>query len=192
LAECSQAVAVDVAAAAEAYARLIGDAELRRRMGAAGRQRAVEHIRWERVIRAYEALWQEQERERRAFAAQPRPARALQGPARYPAPDHAFAGYPTVCLRDADLLEAAEGAGGELNTFLSLPLTSHATERRCRDAAVLQSILSAATRPRSVAELDDWLRRGGVTPEAGRATLAWMLKYGLLRVARQKACENVP
>ena len=62
LAECSQATVVDPEAAADALSRLLADPDLRRRMGAAGRIRAVEHFRWERVIRPYETLWEEQAR----------------------------------------------------------------------------------------------------------------------------------
>ena len=57
LAECSQAVAVDCTLAAEAFTRLVGDEPLRRRMGAAGRRRAVERFAWSHVIRTYEELW---------------------------------------------------------------------------------------------------------------------------------------
>src|SRR5262249_46483073 len=79
LAECRQAAAVAPPAAAAAYARLLGDATLRKQLGDAGRRRVLEHFTWERVIAAYESLWQEQEAERQARAAVERPPR--QAPA---------------------------------------------------------------------------------------------------------------
>ena len=100
LAECNQAVTVDVEAAAERYSRLILDADLRRRLGAAGRQRILDHFTWKRVIQAYEKLWLEQDRERQAQVKVGKPVRRGLGPAYYPAPEVSFAGYPTFMLGD--------------------------------------------------------------------------------------------
>jgi glycosyltransferase involved in cell wall biosynthesis len=49
----------DVAALADALGRLVGDAPLRARMGAAGRARYEERYSPERLARAYEALYDE-------------------------------------------------------------------------------------------------------------------------------------
>ncbi len=57
LAECSQAIAVDVPAMAAALTRLVDDNDLRRRMGDAGRCRAAQQFAWPRIIQAYEHLW---------------------------------------------------------------------------------------------------------------------------------------
>jgi len=57
LAEVVQTVAVDAGAAGEALTRLVSDEPLRKRMGAAGRARALERFAWPHVIRAYEAIW---------------------------------------------------------------------------------------------------------------------------------------
>jgi hypothetical protein len=179
LAECSQAAAVDVDAAAAAYARLLGDADLRRQMGEAGRRRVLERFTWQGVIAAYEALWREQERERQARAAAGE-GRRPAAPSCYPPPEHPFAGYPTAWLGEHDLLQVGDDARAELETFLNMPLTNHAAESRVRDVEVLRAVLLAASEPRRLADLDDVLRAGG----AGRAALAWMVKYGLLRVVR--------
>jgi hypothetical protein len=61
-----------------------------------------------------------------------------------------------------------------------MPLTNHAAEIRMRDAETLRTVLLAAAGPRPLADLDAVLRAGG----AGGAALAWMVKYGLLRVVR--------
>jgi len=183
LAECGQATAVDPAAAAAALARLFRDEALRRAMGAAGRRRVLERFTWAGVIRAYEALWRAQEEERRArAAAQPPAARGHAGPACFPAIEHSFAGYPTVCLGEDARLQAVAGAADALPTLLGLPLTNHVAETRVSDRAALGAILSAASAPAPLAALDEVLRRHGAGREAARNTLAWLLKYGLLRI----------
>ncbi len=55
----SQATAVDVGAAADAYSALAVDPALRRRLGEAGRKRARETYDWQVVINAYQDLWRE-------------------------------------------------------------------------------------------------------------------------------------
>jgi glycosyltransferase involved in cell wall biosynthesis len=182
LAECNQAVAVDLDQTAAAYARLLTDEPLRRRLGEAGRQRVLERFTWARVIAACEGLWRSQEAERRDWAGRhPSPAPRLPGPACFPAPEFSFAGYPSHLL-DADArVEAAPDAGADLGLVLGLPLTSYARERRLADEPGLRALLAEARRPRTIADLDAVLRRLGTEPGRGRATLAWMLKYGLLR-----------
>jgi glycosyltransferase involved in cell wall biosynthesis len=182
LAECNQAVAVDPAATAEAYARLLRDGDLRGRMGAAGRQRVLERFTWERVVRAYEELWRQQEVERRAHVARhPTTEPPALGPACYPAPEVSFAGYPTRMLDDQAQVEVVPGAEGELRRFLILPLCNYAGSRGVRDEGVLRAVLAAAASPRGLGEMEDVLRAHGVGHERARAALAWLLKYGLLR-----------
>jgi glycosyltransferase involved in cell wall biosynthesis len=184
LAECSQATAVDVEAFAEAVARLVADADLRRRLGAAGRARAESTYDWRHVIRAYEGLWSEQDaaREARRRAAPGPPAGAGRGPSCYPEPLVSFAGYPTRRLDSADLVLAAPAAEAELPALLALPLTGYLGERRVADPATLEALLAHAAVPRPIADLDAVLARAGASPRAARATVAWLLKYGLLRV----------
>jgi glycosyltransferase involved in cell wall biosynthesis len=181
LGECNQAAVVDPAAAAAAFARLFADPALCQRLGAAGRQRVLERFTWAGVIRAYEELWRGQEAERQARAARNPATPPSGGPPCYPAPEWSFAGYPTLLLGKDDSLQAAPGAGDDLGQFLALPLTSYARDRRLGDEAALRAVLAAASTPRAVGELDACLGGRGASYGAGRATLAWMLKYGLLR-----------
>jgi glycosyltransferase involved in cell wall biosynthesis len=179
LAECNQAVTVDPEAAAAAYGRLLTDGDLRRRMGEAGRRRVLERFTWERVVRAYEELWREQDRERRAQVGRPAVA---GGPPCYPAPEVSFAGYPTRMLDDEATVRTVPGAENDLGRVLALPLCNYMGQRRVCDEAALRGVLAAAAEPRLVGDLTDVLRTGGVGRGAARATLAWLLKYGLLRV----------
>jgi glycosyltransferase involved in cell wall biosynthesis len=177
LAECNQNVVVDPTAAAVAYRRLIADGALRRRLGQAGRRRVLERFTWARVVRAYEELWREQAVERRAHAIPGQPA----GPPCYAPPEVSFAGYPTQLLDGPALLQATPGAENEVQRFLLSPLCNYAGSRRVREEGALRAVLSAAAQARPLGELEDVLRRHGVEHRAARATLAWLLKYGLVR-----------
>jgi glycosyltransferase involved in cell wall biosynthesis len=184
LAEVSQNVAVDVAAAAAALTRLIGDEGLRLSLGAAARQRALELFAWPRIIEAYEALWRDQETQRQDFARVHWRKGGSDIPAHYPPPDRSFAGYPTRWL-GADnraLLIATASAPVELERLLDHPLTNHAANRRVVDARLLRLALARAEVACSVAELDAILLAAGIDHHRARATLAWMLKYDLIRV----------
>jgi hypothetical protein len=179
LAECGQAVAVDPAAAAAALTRLVADPGLRERFGRAGRARALAHFTWERVVRLHEGLWADQERGVRAW--QPAAAR-VPGPACFPAPEHTFAGYPTAWLDHAALLRPAAGAVEALAGFLTMPLTNMEGDRRCMGPVPLTALLkNAAARP--LGDLVAELGRAQVGPGPARATVAWLLKYGLLEAA---------
>jgi hypothetical protein len=182
LAECSQVVSVDIAAAAQAYARLISDEPLRRGMGAAGRQRVVDHFAWPHVIKAYEQLWASQDAERRTRVTHVRKGASQKSPAWYPAPECTFAGYPTFWFGDDHSVQAVEGAAELLKVLRTTPLTNYEQDRRCDDELVLQALLNAATTPCPINQLDVLLHSHGVGHGPGRATLAWMLKYGVLRV----------
>jgi hypothetical protein len=184
LAQASQCVAVDCVAATRAFARLFEEADLRRRMGEAGRRRAVGEFAWRVVIRAYETLWQAQEAERAACAARSETRSPRHpGPATYPAPERSFAGYPARWLEDGTRLVAASDAAERLATATQLPLTNHEPRFRVIDAAALHALLDSARAPRRSRDLVEQLVSAGATPIKARATLAWLMKYDLLRAS---------
>jgi glycosyltransferase involved in cell wall biosynthesis len=178
LAECNQSVAVDSEAVAACYSQLISDAELRKKMGAAGRERVEKNFTWDRIVKAYERLWSEQEKERQLHArTATRPSRR-RGPPCYPPPEVSFAGYPTTRLHDDDLLRTMPLALDQLRLILAMPVCTYAGQR-VKSEDRLRFLLDAASSPRSIRELSQLLGsdlRSGVA----RATLAWLLKYGLL------------
>lgn len=185
LGECNQAVAVDVRAAGDAFARLIADPVLRQGMGAAGRQRILERFTWAAVVAAYERLWQEQEAERQEVVAGPGgKAEDSLGPACYPSVERSFASYPTALLTGTEQVVANENGGERLDWLLRLPLTSYAAPRRTTQAPVLREVLGDATTPAVVTRLDRVFEKHQLGHAVGRATLAWMLKYGLLHVVQ--------
>jgi glycosyltransferase involved in cell wall biosynthesis len=180
LAECNQAVVVDVEAASAKFTRLIVDADLRKRLGLAGRQRVLDHFTWERVIEAYEKLWDEQEGQRLTQAKIDKSRRF--GPAYYPAPEVSFAGYPTHLLREDARVIAAPAAFDELARIIGLPLCAYAGQR-VSDEMTLRAVLDEARSVRRIGELAQMLAAQGATPAIARATIAWLLKYNLLKRA---------
>jgi glycosyltransferase involved in cell wall biosynthesis len=105
----SQAISVDVPRCAAAYARLASDPALRRRMGAAARERVRQEFDWRVIIPRYQELWAELGEKRRAApkAAPPPPGRASP---RRADPFWLFSGYPTSILRREHRLAAVPGA----------------------------------------------------------------------------------
>jgi len=184
LAEVSQTAAVDVSAAGAALARLVGDEGFRRSLGAAGRRRALDLFAWPRVIAAYEALWRDQETQRQDYARIRARGDASDVPALYPPPERSFAGYPTRWLDagSSDKIAATPWAPADLERLLALPLTNHAADRRVADSGLLRLALARAVPSCSVAELDTLFLAAGVDLSRARATLAWLLKYDLIRV----------
>jgi glycosyltransferase involved in cell wall biosynthesis len=191
LAECCQAVAVNIPAAARGCARLIEDVELRRRMGMAGRQRVLERFTWAGVVRAYEALWSSQEAERQARQAN-LAAGGRRRWSRYPAPEITFASYPTEVVEGVDEVQAVPGAGMLVERLLAMPMTNLAGHGRVQRPGLLGELLAQAEVPQAVSQLDGFLARAGVEEPMARATLAWLLKYGLLGVARSAEAPNEP
>jgi glycosyltransferase involved in cell wall biosynthesis len=183
LAECSQAVAVDAEAAGAAMRRLVENADLRRRLGDAGRRRAVEQFAWPHVIRAYENLWRDQVA---ALAEFRKVGPIAEGPSDspiYPDPERSFASYPTHWLDADDRLRATPEAARLLGLALALPLTNHVPAGRSADPALLVGILEAAADSATIADLDALFRGAGLVRRDGRATIAWLLKYGILQPA---------
>lgn len=190
LAECSQGVAVDLDAMGSALARLASDPDLRREFGAAGRRRAVARFTWAGVVRAYESLWDEQERERQARA--PFARRGGRGPTCYPAPDVTFAGYPTRMLDSDDRLTVAPDAVARWEQYRAIPLLNHAGGRRSDDVVVIPAMLNlvASAGSRTLGEIDRFLNAHEVPYGPGRAVVAWLLKYGVMKVVEEKSGQG--
>jgi hypothetical protein len=182
LAEIGQTATVDIPSMAGALTRLLSDQELRLRMGAAGCARARAQFAWATVIGEYERLWRHQDEKRRRAVRLGEDRgrwRGPAGPAAYPAPETAFAGYPTRWLGNDDRVAPAPGASGMIDELLALPLSNHAPNRRVSDPELVRGALALA--PCSVESFDRYWFECGVEKGLGRSTLAWMLKYDLVR-----------
>lgn len=183
--QCNQATTVDMDCAVAAFVRLIEDEPLRRQWGAAGRRRAESVFDWRHIVRAYEQLWASQIAQRRAISRQREDERGTPGgPDYYPAPERSFAGYPTLWLDDPDALVAAPGATARLELVATLALTNYGSKYRVHDLGRLGQIVDQCRQPTSIHDLVKSLESSDVTPRTARATIAWLLKYNVLSVAR--------
>ncbi|MCA3365959.1 MAG: glycosyltransferase family 4 protein [Roseomonas sp.] len=178
----SQAIAMDIGAAADAYHRLAEDADLRRQIGEAALARARRMYDWAAVIPQYLALWQEQARIRtRAKEFAPLVKGRQPAPTR-PDPFMLFADYPTRRLEPGQRVSLMPGASLErLRELAAIPGT-------VARGSLLPSLNGFAI-------MLERLARGSVTaaelggtlppdqrPRAG-AGMVWMMKLGLINIA---------
>ena len=178
----SQCAGVDLRATADAFTALIGDAELRRRMGEAGRKRAREEFDWRVIVAAYQALWADlAERRSReqviALRAPGAPAHPLRDD-----PFSVFSTYPSFVLDPDWLAVSMPGIGlANLDRVRSVRMNSYA-EQILAPAEEIRALLSRviAECPVPISALI------GVNTEPHRRALllrglGWLGKMGLIR-----------
>lgn len=133
----AQATAVDIADFTEHFTTLAANPELRRRMGAAGRTRALEFYDWPIVYRQYQALWDDLNARRKSASSDPvMQAWIKAAPQAAPSradPFYAFGHYPTVTLA--------------LENRIALATS---TERSGLDAALGHPLFAMLSTPREV------------------------------------------
>jgi alpha-maltose-1-phosphate synthase len=175
----AQSTAIDIAQAADAFAALAADADLRRGMGSAGRARALAVYDWRVVIAAYRDLLAElaARRTHAAEVAPVQPTAAAQ--ASRMDPFAAFAGHATQMLTpDMRFVRApdaptrvADIAGGLPVSLMVSYVLPPADELEALFARVGDVAVTAA----------DLL---GSVPAGGRrrviAAIGWLLKFGFL------------
>lgn len=100
------ATATDLAVLQQSVDTVLGDSQMRARMGDAALRFARETFDWSVVMRAYDELWQEQ------FA---RSAHARSQPSSHPATSfpRIFTSYPTRSMQASDVLVVPPGAPGD-------------------------------------------------------------------------------
>jgi glycosyltransferase involved in cell wall biosynthesis len=174
-------VAVDVAATALALKRLFASAELRQRMGEAGRRRARDHYDWRVILPRYRELWQELRRIRLA-SKDPAPLASLW-PAR-PDPFRAFAGYPTAPLQPGTLLQlnALDGQAAlqRLEVLSALAMVRYALPLMPGREELAAVLRAAAAGPQPAEQL--LLAVAAERRPLMFRALLWLLKLDLLRL----------
>jgi glycosyltransferase involved in cell wall biosynthesis len=177
LAELVQTVVVDSPSFRDALARLIADAGLRRSLGEAGRRVVEQRHSPASIVGRHETLWAELAATLPATRTPVGP-----GPTTFPVPESLFAALATSVLEGTTRVQVIPGNESRLFPLQSTPATGFAEPRRCRDLAVLNRILAAAREPVEIGDLDAIFRQKGIAHDVGRGTIAWLLKYGVLRV----------
>jgi starch synthase len=178
-AAASQSSAIDVRRCVEMLVRLIDDPALRRRMGAAGRQRVREEFDWRVVIAAYRELWSELgERRRSAAEAAPlvagRPARPLSMD-----PFDLFRDWASTELaRETVLALAPDVSGALVGAMRRLGAAAPVPAALLDDASTERLVEALRKGPRSAGDLIDLLEPA-LRP-AGWRTLSWLAKTALL------------
>ena len=178
-------VSVDIEATAQAFVQLFESAELRQRMGQAGKQRAQQLYDWSTIIAQYEALWQELTQLR--LAAQTADQVAVP-PHAWPArmdPFFAFESYPTQTLKPTSMLALAGATATEallrVSQYKGLAMVNFAKLVLPTDAEIVHVLNAAAQGPSSAQALVQ-----GIEPSRQAfvlRSLAWLLKLGVLRLA---------
>jgi glycosyltransferase involved in cell wall biosynthesis len=173
-----QCTAVDVGATTEAYLALIADPELRRRMGTAGRRRALGTFDWSVIVPAYQALWTELAARRAGHASSVVHAGGRGHPLRGD-PFEVFRAFPTLaigaetlveCLAAAPLAEARRIAASNMNNYALVfmlaaeelePLFAALAPGRRLPVRELETLFPAARRGALLRTLG-WLAKGNV------------------------------
>jgi alpha-maltose-1-phosphate synthase len=191
----SQLISVDTQAAAAAYAALIADPELRRRMGAAAAAQARAAFDWRVVVAQTQELWADlADRRRLLRETAPLPDRKPDtvALAHLPRPDpfRIFAGYTTAMLQPDSVVSLVPGTRPEdIEARLKSPLSDFAMqilpELAEMQAAFRHLAASGGLKAGELAELvapgrSERLYRG----------LVWMAKMDLVRIAPPAAAKD--
>lgn len=178
-------VAVDVPACTQALARLVQDDALRQRMGAAGRDHAVQVYDWSVVMRQYQSLWAEQTERLAHLAADADAAKPQRDPA-FMNPLQLFDHYPSALLQGQHRLwRAAHPDENVLGRMRDLSMWQFAGNRLSSVEALTQAWHAL---PKSITEapqLQAWARsQGWILPLALR-NAAWLAKVGWVHTDAQ-------
>src|SRR5438105_4033271 len=185
----SQLVAVDTAAAAAAYAALIADPELRRRMGAAAAAQARAVFDWRVVVAQTQELWADladRRRLLREIAPLPDGKPMTVALAHLPRPDpfRVFAGYTTAMLQPDCIVSMVPGTTPEaIELRLKSPLSDFAMQilPELADMQAAYRHLAAAHGGLKAGELAELIAPGH--SERLYPGLVWIAKMDLVRIA---------
>lgn len=177
-----QFVAVDIEATTQAFRSLIADADLRRRMGEAGRAHCRERYDWKVVIAAYQDLFAELAARRAARIAATGAVPAGLWPLR-PDPFRSFAHYPTHLIGTDTWLSAVDGVdAAALDLILASGMVTYAQpvlNPRAELLWILEQVRTAGPLPVSrLLTLVEPVRQAHHL-----RGLAFLAKYGLIRLS---------
>jgi len=171
----SMATVVDPTILLDRIVRLASDANLRREMGEAGRQRARLEYDWPVVLERYcdfAANLGDLRRAAERSGPLPGERRPLRGD-----PFSVFDGYPTATIDASWRVSAALSDGAELQKLLSLNVVSYVLAGASLQTETLARVHASATQEQTIRDL--LAATGGPRDQAFRAMM-WLIKLGLL------------
>jgi glycosyltransferase involved in cell wall biosynthesis len=166
----AQSVAIDLEQLADRLVRLLASEADRRRMGEAGRRKVAREYRWSRVIARYEEIWT-------ALSEQ-----AAQTPHPGPLPNPFALGPATVFPHYTSHSLASDSMLVRCGT--ALDLLPYREAAGWLQPALLERLLRLAQQPVPAGRLVDG---AGVPAPTAWFAVAWLLKYGMLRLATPPA-----
>jgi D-inositol-3-phosphate glycosyltransferase len=183
----AQSVAVDPEKLFECLKLLTEDDRLRRRLGEAGRQRAVMEYDWSKVIRRYETLWEELSEHARTLPDQ------TEKHLSFIRPDYigAFGHFATRLLSPEMRLRLTQFGeqtlAGREPLRLSSPVASHFDTRALRQALALLRVAGRFRRSPTVRMVGEMLcERHGLLEPAAQRHILWLMKYGLVALVEDR------
>lgn len=173
--------AVDVPACAQALARLVQDEALRRRLGEAGRARAVQRFDWAVVMRDYQALWAEQASRLAQLAADPRQAAPCRDAA-FTNPLQLFDHYPSAGLQSVHRIWRTPGLNGQtLEQWRGLSMWGFAGNRLSDAASLLQAWQALPEAAEGAPSVQAWAAAQRWDAALALRNAAWLAKVGAVQ-----------
>lgn len=178
LAAAAQSTAIDIAAAAEAFAALANDPAKRAAMGQSGNTRAQNTYDWKVIIPAYEALWSELSARNKAAAHGPAtPASWPAAHPHFPNPYEVFASFPSASLSPDDRLRIVM-TSEEISTMMKHDMNLFVPEL-LPPAAFMRELTEAIRRAGSVRIGDILVNADDTGKPLLWRCFGWMLKHGI-------------
>jgi len=185
----SQLVSVDGTEATEAFKALFNDPDLRRTMGAAGRERARSVFDWSTIIKSYQDLWTDLGEERRSSPSLTRTgAKAHPWPSRME-PFTAFASYATHPLTP-DLAIQRHATLGVDRIEAIRKLTSYSLgERLVSTDDTFHTLLTLVPSDQALT-LQDLAHKSGIEMKPLLVLIAYGLKIGAFVVDTSRLLDH--
>lgn len=188
IAHASMATAIDIDACAEAFAKLINDPQLRRKLGENGRQRAREIYDWQVVIAAYEQLWQKLGEIRQVSAMSVPPTSNLPASPLCDDPFRLFAHYSTQTLTDDVVLQLGAMATPEkIQQIRSIWITNFGAAKRVNDRT-LDAAIADIQQNGSLSVKEILNRYSSGDSGILLRTLVYLLKLNVLQQKERRSC----
>jgi alpha-maltose-1-phosphate synthase len=184
LALTAQSTVVDIDAAADAIVTLATHPDQRRRMGDRGVQRATDRFDWRTIVAAYQDLWSElAARRARALAVGTRHRVSESVHPDFPDPFWIFEGHASEIIGDDSTVVVAEVDASEtLELLRQNAIHMFATPHLLGPADVAALLANLSSTPG--ATVADLTAKSSAPWTVVHSTLAWMAKFGLVRIER--------